>query len=286
MKIITLTSDMGLQDHYVASLKGAIFSLDQDVRVVDISHQVKPFDVVQAAFLVAQTYTNFPDGTIHIIAVDSEPDLRFGPGQEAVPAILKFNNQYFISNDNGFFGAFLEDKPHDGFYHLDDVLSNPKKLKFPSKDIFAPIALKIANGEKIDTLGTLKENYRRAFSLRPVIEQYLIKGNIVHFDNYGNAITNIDSELFSTIGKDAPFIIMFRNEEGYKIDAISNSYNDVPSGEKVAVFNSNGLLEIAINRGANQGAGGAEKLFGLRKNDVVRIEFQPRGSKETLNSLF
>lgn len=277
---------MGLQDHYVASLKGTILKTEKDVQIIDISHQVKPFDVVQASFLLSQCIKDFPEGTVHIVAVDTEPDLKFGPGQESVPAVMKFDGQFIISNDNGFFGSFLEEKAHEGFYHLDDVLSNPLKLKFPSKEIYIPIALKLAGGEDITKLGTLTEQCRRAFSPSPLIEQYLIKGNIVHFDNYGNAITNIDKELFYSIGKDAPFIIMFRNEEGYKIDQISNSYNEVVQGEKVAIFNSNGLLEIAINRGANQGAGGAEKLFGLRKNDIVRIEFQPRGSKETLNSLF
>jgi S-adenosylmethionine hydrolase len=117
-----------------------------------------------------------------------------------------------------------------------------------------------------------------------VLEENLIKGSIVHIDHYGNAITNITRELFGRFD-DAPFTILFRKRD-YYIDTISGSYNEVQPGERVAIFNNNDFLEIAINKGARGVNGGADTLFGLHVGDVVRVEFTPRGSAKTIDSLF
>lgn len=148
-----------------------------------------------------------------------------------------------------------------------------------------PAACSIMNGEDIDNFASPFNSYKRAFALTATIETNLIKGNVVHIDNYGNLITNVHRTLFERFGKETPFTIYYRNRD-YHIDEISPTYNSVPNGEKVALFNNNDFLEIAINRGANQSNGGAEKLFGVRINDVIRIEFTPRGSHNTLESLF
>ncbi len=285
MQIITLTTDMGVQDHYVAALKGAILSRLPDARIVDISHHVRPFDVVQAAYYVSSCYESFPEGTVHVVGVDSEPMVNFSGTEGSFPSILKHKGQYFVSNDNGFFGSFLGEQEIEEFYRLDDVLSNMGLFRFPTKNMLIPAACRILNGESIDTFASSFTSFKRAFTQTAVIEPNLIKGNIVHIDSYGNLITNIHQSLFDRFGKETPFTIRYRNKD-YFIDEISATYNSVPSGEKVAVFNSNGLLEIAINRGANAGNGGAEKLFGMRVGDVVRVEFTPRGSHATIESLF
>ncbi len=276
---------MGTRDHYVAALKGAIFSSINKVNVVDVSHSVKPFDVSEAAFYLNSCFEEFPEGTIHIVGVDSEPMINFGGSEGSFPSILIFKGHYFLSNDNGFFGAFLMDRKADAIYRIDDVLSNLEYLKFPTKNIFIPAAEKIAKGIAISSFASEVNTYKKAFSLSAVIETNLIKGNIVHIDNYGNLITNVHRSLFERFGKDTPFTIYYRNKD-YYIDEINPTYNAVPNGEKVAIFNNNGLLEIAINRGANLSSGGASQLFGVTKGDVIRIEFTPRGSKETLESLF
>lgn len=287
MRFITLTTDMGLKDYYVASLKASILQQCNDpIHLIDITHEVQPFDVAEAAFHVSQAFRSFPDGSIHIIGVDSEPIFNFGNAEGSFPSIMVLNNQYFVSNDNGFFGVLARFGEDARFYRIEDVLSNPKGFKFPTKNMLVPIACKLANGEKIENLATLYPSYKKAFATIPVIEEHLIKGSIIHFDKFGNAITNIDADLFQKIGNNAPFIIKFREGESYKIDVISKTYNEVPDGEKLATFNENGLLEIAINRGANQSTGGAQKLFALRKNDVVRIEFMPRDSRTSLQELF
>lgn len=287
MRFITLTTDMGLDDHYVAAVKATILQqCDQPVHLIDITHNVQPFDVAEAAFHVSQAFRSFPEGTIHIVGVDSEPIFNFGNSEGAFPSIMVMNNQYFISNDNGFFGVLSRFGQDIQFYRIEDVLSNPKGFKFPTKNMLVPIAAKLANGEKIEEIATPHASFKKAFATVPVIEEHLIKGSIIHFDKFGNAITNIDTELFQKIGNNSPFIIKFREGESYKIDVISKTYNEVPEGEKLALFSENGLLEIAINRGANQSTGGAQKLFALRKNDIVRIEFMPRGSRESFDQLF
>lgn len=286
MQIITLTTDMGLSDHYVAVLKGTIFSLQPDVQIVDISHDVQAFDIAQAAFFINNCFRDFPQGTIHICGVDSEPMINFGSVQNsAFPSIMLYKGHYFVSNDNGFFGLLLKEEKPEAFWRMEDVLSNPNNFKFPTKNILIPAACKIAKGEEISGFATEMNEFRRAFTINAVLEENLIKGNVIHIDHYGNVITNVSRELFNRFGENTPFTIFFRRKE-YFIDEISKSYNEVAPGEKVAIFNNNDLLEIAINRGAKNRNGGANTLFGLNIDDVIRIEFSPRGSKETLESLF
>jgi S-adenosylmethionine hydrolase len=285
MKLITLTSDMGLNDHYVASLKASILSRDEQVNIIDISHSVRPFDIAQAAFILISCFEDFPKETVHIIAIDSEPIVNFNGLDGSFPCVLELDGQYVVSNDNGFFGAFLGVRQPDKLWRLDDVLSNPKLFKFPSKNMLIPAAIRLLNGEKLEEFASEQSQYRKALLTLPAVEENLIKGTVVYIDSYGNAITNIDQILFESVGKNNPYIIYFRKKD-YYIDHISNTYNEVPTGEKVGIFNEKGFLEIAINRGANGGSGGAEKLFGLKKDDTVRVEFTPRGSKQTLDELF
>ncbi len=276
---------MGLNDHYVASLKGTILGAVENASIVDISHTVRPFDISEASFLLAACYKDFPDGTVHIIGVDSDPVINFGGSDGSFPSVMVYEKQYFISNDNGFFGAFLKENKPESFWRLDNVLSNPKLFKFPTKNMLLPVGIKLLQGEKVESFASPQEEYKNAFTPTAISEPNLIKGHVVHIDSYGNAITNINENLFARFGNDAPFVIHFKKKD-YFIDIISNTYNEVPEGEKVAIFNENGLLEIAINRGANRSTGGAEQLFGLHVGDMIRVEFTPKGSRETLDSFF
>jgi S-adenosylmethionine hydrolase len=286
MQIITLTTDMGLTDHYVASLKGAILTLTPNVQLIDITHDVQAFDVAQSAFHLNNCFRDFPKGTIHIMGVDSEPMINFGNVQNSsFPSVMLYAGHYFVSNDNGFFSLLLKEEKPEGFWRLDDVLSNPSAFKFPTKNILIPAACKLAAGTDIATFASPMGEFKRAITLNAVVETNLIKGNVVHIDHYGNIITNVSRELFNRFGEGTPFTIFFRRKE-YYIDEISGAYNEVAPGEKVAIFNNNDFLEIAINRGAKSRNGGASTLFGLNINDIIRIEFTPRGSKETLESLF
>jgi hypothetical protein len=275
MQIITLTSDTGLQDFYVAAMKGAILNLIPNATIIDISHSIKPFDVAEAAYQVQSCYKDFPANTIHIVAVDSEPILNVS--SPSYPAIMKFQNQYFISNDNGFFGTFLDEDHPDEMYRFEDVQNDENLLKFPTKNCFIPLAAKISQKLPINSFASPTDKYKRAFILKPIIEQFAIQGTVIHIDSFGNIITNINKSDFDRFGDKTPFTIYYLDKL-YYIDKISRTYNDVPMGERVAIFNSNNLLEIAVNRGANRSTGGADKLFGVRLGDIFRVEFTPAGS--------
>ena len=284
MQILTLTSDTGLQDYYVAALKGAILKAMVGIQIVDVSHSIKPFDIASAAFQLQCCYKDFPDGTIHLIGVDSEPLIEPPKYSDATsfvssyPTVMKFNNQYFISNDNGFFGAFLDDnEPQELWRYMVDK-KNLLELKYPMKNCFVPLAKKIMNKERFSSFAEAVNKYKKALSPRAVIEEFMIRGIVIHIDSFGNLITNISKADFDRLPPDAPYSIKFANEK-YYIDHISDTYNAVQQGERVALFNENNLLEIAINRGARQSTGGADNLFGVKQGDRLRIESTPAGSR-------
>lgn len=286
MQVITLTTDMGLKDQYVAILKGRIYSHFPEVQIVDISHNVNPFDLVQASYYMRSSYKHFPTGTVHVMTVNCEPVLNMHTGNyTGFPSIMEFNGHYFVASDNGFFSLFLGEEKPARFWHLDDVMSQPNALRFTASHILIPAACKIAQGIDISSFATEETNYIKSIVQRPTLEQFTIKGNVMHIDYYGNAITNISKSDFSKFDSSDPFIIYFNQRKDY-IDQISPSYSSVNPGEKVAIFNQDDLLEIAINKGANVRSGGASRLLGFHVNDSIRVEFEPRGSKETLSSLF
>ena len=287
MQILTLTSDTGLQDYYVASLKGAILKMMPEVQIVDISHSIKPFDVASAAFQLQCCYRDFPEGTIHLIGVDSEPLIQPPEYSDAssfvssFPTVMKFNNQYFISNDNGFFGAFLDDKAPQELWRYTVDLNNVLELKYPMKNCFVPLAKRIIDNDSMSKYTEVVNKYKKALIPKAVIEEYIVRGIIIHIDSFGNLITNISKADFERLPSNAPYSIKFANEK-YYIDHISETYNTVQQGERVALFNENNLLEIAINRGARQSTGGADILFGMKLGDRLRIESSPAGSRKTL----
>lgn len=258
MPIITLTTDLGLKDHYVASLKGAIYSECPDVRIVDISHNVNKFDIVQAAFLVKNVYPDFPQGTIHVIGVipESQPDV--------LPLCVLCDSHYFISADNGIFSLLFDRKP-DKITEL--VLVNKKDcFTFPLRDILIKAACHIARGGKPEMIGKLKNGFREKNVLQPTLQRNTIRGTVIYVDDYGNAITNISSSLFMETAKGRRFTIAFRTS-GYDITRLSRNYTDVDVSERLALFGSTGLLEIAIH------LGNASQLLGLKLNDTVSVDF-------------
>ena len=287
MQILTLTSDTGLQDYYIAALKGAILRTMPEVQIVDISHYIQPFDVASAAFQMQCCYKDFPDGTIHLIGVDSEPLIQPPEYSDAssfvssYPTVMKFHNQYFISNDNGFFGAFLDDQEPEELWRYTVDLNNALELKYPMKNCFVPLAKRIIEKENLETFAEAVNKYKKALIPKAVIEEYIVRGIVIHIDSFGNLITNISKADFERLPKDAQYSIKFANEI-YYIVHISETYNAVQQGERVALFNENNLLEIVINRGARQSTGGADILFGMKLGDRLRIESSPAGSRKTL----
>lgn len=264
MSIITLTSDMGIKDFYLASIKGAIYKALPDANIVDISHHITPFDIAQAAFIVKNTYPDFPEKTVHIISVDPEPSIN------SHHVAIQKDGQYFIGNDNGFFSLLFDEQPEQIW-----KLTPPPTIgssSFPSKSIFVWAATLLAQGARLADIGERTDSIKMRVAFRPVIEPDLIKGTVIFIDGYGNVITNIDRKLFESSRDGRKFTLYFRGEN-HGITKISETYNEVPPGEKLAIFGAGDFLEIAINKGVEGSGGGANKLFGLKLNDIIRIEF-------------
>ena len=284
MTIITLTTDYGLRDHYVAALKGQLVSQIEGCMLVDVSHEVQPFDIGQAAYYINNVIDDFPEGTIHFIGVDSLPNISIASEKNNLyPLVMKLKGHYFVGCDNGVFSLI------NGFEEAEQIIrldfSAKMALRFPTRNIYVPAIIALCEGKSLSELGEDMPAIRKAFTAQPTIAKDLIKGSIIHEDKYGNVIVNITERLFNEIGSGNPFTIFFRNSR-YFIESISSNYYDVAMGEKLALFNDNGFLEIAINKGVQDNGGGASSLLGVHVRDVVRVEFHPKGSKDKIEDLF
>lgn len=257
MPIVTLTSDWGAKDHYLASVKGMILKKIPDARIIDISHLVPPHDLTQAAFILKNCYRDFPPGTIHIIGVSTE-ESEVNP-HTAVMA----EGQYFIGADNGMFTLIFDDQP-EKIVEV-NLMQDSEFFTFSSRDRFVKAAAMLAEGKDITELGPARDGLNQKSMFAPVVENNVIKGIVIYVDNYENVITNITRSKFREVGRNKKFKISFRGEE---VHEIKDSYSDVPVGEILALFGSNGHLEIAMNNGT------ASSLLGLNPDDPVRVEFE------------
>jgi S-adenosylmethionine hydrolase len=256
MSIVTLTSDWKSDDYYSAAVKGKILSRCPGTIVIDITNQVPAFNIALAAFQIKNAYRHFPDGTIHIIAVNSET-------KEKRPFVaLKKNNHYFIGYDNGIFGLILEQDPEETV-----SIDRSDTGTFPELSVFAEAACEIIQSGKLSGLGNKYTKLYKQVPMLPTIDESVINGSVIYIDSYKNTITNISRELFEQIGKGRSFEIFVQSNHN-RIDRLNTSYNYSSLGEMLALFNSLGLLEIAIN------GGNAADLLNLALNSSVRIKFK------------
>jgi len=262
MAIVTLISDWNKDDYYVAAVKGKILSRCPDASIVDISHQVPAFNIAHAAFLVRNSYRHFPEHTIHVIAVKCESD-------ETHPiVVVQYNDHIFIGTDNGIFGLILDGEPQESI-RLEHLYSD----NFPEYNVFAETACEIILKKKIAQLGKPHQKLYRQVPMLPAIDEWMINGSVIYIDSYRNVITNISRELFEQIGKGRPFEIYIQSNH-FRISKLNTTYHETSSGEILALFNSLGLLEIAINEG------NAADLLNLNVTSSIRIKFiEPKTAK-------
>lgn len=275
MPLLTLTSDIGHQDYLVAAVKAQLLQIDPAFTIIDISHNIAPFNYPQTAYICRSAFKNFPDFTYHIILVN-----LFEKKPEQL--LLAFhNNQYFLCADNGLLNMILEEKP-------EMIMGIPlEKTAIKNTTYCAGMMGKVvdqlAKGESIRDIGTPDINYTEKNHLRPLLDNNWIEGQIIFIDNFENVIVNITREQFEQQRKGRSFRIVFKRDE--VIDRISESYADVQAGEKLALFNSAGYLEIAINKGNAAGLFGlkgfsekASKAEGILQNQLfyqtVRVFFE------------
>jgi hypothetical protein len=257
-RIITLTTDFGIKDHYVGAMKGVILSINQDVSIVDITHQIPPQDIFSGAFAIRNSYRYFPHGTIHIAVVDP------GVGSKRKPLALEADGHIFIGPDNGVFTfVYRESKSFNVF-----EISNPNYVlpdvshTFHGRDIFAPAAAHISLGISPENLGERVKEPVMISIKEPEIQGEEIIGEFIYTDSFGNLISNIPAELIKPgsrvyVGKKV-------------INGISRSYSEAQRGELIAIIGSSGLLEISVNQGR------ALDIIKKRRRKIGRLNEMPR----------
>lgn len=275
MAIITLTTDFGEKDHFVGAVKGAIYTEIEDAKIVDISHSISPFHLHEAAYIIQNAYKSFPEGTIHVIGVDSE----LSPENKHIALLM--DGHYFVCADNGIISMLTSEIRPEKIVEInihDRITSN-----FPVLDVFVKVAGHIARGGSLDVIGKNISTIKEMKGIRPVVNKNegQIIGNIIYIDNYGNAISNISKALFDKVGRGRDFVINARTTEITKIHRnYSDAINfDLPpekreeDGKKLALWNSSDFLELAIYKSNPTSVGGAASLFGLGFRDTVTVNF-------------
>ena len=275
MSIITLTTDFGIKDHYIGAIKGAIYSELNDAKVVDISHNISPFNNTETAYIVKNAYKSFPEGSIHIIGVDAELNA------ENKHIALKLDNHFFICADNGVISLLTSEIKPEKIVEI--TIHNKIESNFPVMDTFVKVACHLARGGKLEVVGNEITNCKKLVEVQPVISSDLksITGSVIYIDNYGNVITNVSKKLFQDIGKGRNFEILANR---YSFNKINEKYSDIvdfkiPSelrqkdGTRLAIFNSSNYLEIAIYRSNLETVGGASSLLGLKYRDRITVNF-------------
>ena len=275
MSIITLTTDYGNKDYSVSELKAKIYNEITDVRIVDVSHNISPFNLTEAAYIIKSAYRHFPKGSIHIIGIES--DLT----PENAHIAMKFDDNYFIGADNGIFSMIIDDFKADSIVEI-NIHKNYNNT-ITANDVFVKIATHISREGKLEVIGKKIDSIKEIKDIKPVVsnDNNQIIGSVIYIDNYGNVVTNITEKIFDKIAKSRPFTIYARN---VKFDRIYNTYSDAidysiskdkreEDGKKIALFNNLGYLELSIYKSNPSTVGSASTLFGLGYRDQISVHF-------------
>ena len=249
MQILTLTTDFGLDDHYVAALKGHLLSLNNDLLLIDVTHNIKCFDIVQAAFVVKHMWTAYPKGTIHLILVQNQTE-----PQDLI--LVQVSEHYFLMPDNGLVTLLFDHETICYRIHTSTTLTTRQLVA-------GTIDTLVSSG--LEAFGEGSATYVRKIHLQPVVTSLYIRGAVVHVDHYDNVIFNISHELFESVSQGRPFELYYKRHD--PITRIHKHYYEVGIGEPVCVFNEAGYLVLGINMGR------AASLLGLKVDDTVQIHF-------------
>ena len=275
MAIITLTTDFGLKDHFVAVLKGSIYTELPEAKIVDISHDISPFNIHECAYMLENSYKSFPEGTIHIVGVDSEAT----PENKHIAVLV--NGHYFISTNTGVIGLITSEMKPEKIVEI--ILPDSIANSFPVLNVFVQVACHIARGGTLEIVGKPFTGLKdlREFAPRIAEDGLKIIGSVIYIDNYGNVVTNIKKQLFEAYRNGREFELLARN---HKIKKIHKAYTDFidydqeknqrkGAGDLLAIFNSSGYIELAIYKSNRNTVGGASTLLGLDYRDTIMVEF-------------
>lgn len=257
-KIITLLTDFGTTDSSVSAMKGVILSINPDAVIVDISHQIPPQDIMAGAFVLSQSVTFFPKGTIHIAVVDP------GVGGKRKPILIQTDRYFFVGPDNGIFSLALQKEKIKQKIHLTnkDYFLKYVSSTFHGRDIFSPVGAYLSLGIDPNVFGKKIKEIKDLGFKKPYVKGRKITGWIIHVDRFGNLITNIDKGLLTKVFKNRRFKVEVC---GNLIEKFVPAYSYAKKDETISLIGSSGLLEIA-KRDADAGQG-----LGAKKGDGVEV---------------
>jgi len=274
MKIITLTSDYGLLDWRVSAIKGSILSEDIAANIIDISHNIEAYNLLQTSHILRSAYKYYPRGTVHVVCVDS----FFHKDRKNI--IVKADGHYFICADNGLVSLVFSHINVEEMYEITLHSNSDNSVNFTSIDIFVPVALHLSKGGIPELIGKKITNIKENLLPRAVFNEVenIIVGEIFYVDNFGNAITNISKHFFDkTMKLYNKFHVKIRN---FSVPKIGDNYTDIVDnwekeqkyhGDISAIFGEDDFLEISIYKGNR--ANGASSLLGLSVGERIFIEF-------------
>ncbi|HKD03954.1 MAG TPA: SAM-dependent chlorinase/fluorinase [Terriglobales bacterium] len=259
--IITLTTDFGLNDHFVGTMKGVILNVVPEAEIVDISHAVQPFDVLDGALTIAQSYSYFPTATVHVVVVDP------GVGTARRPIIASSEQHHFVAPDNGVLSLIYarEERMHVRHVTSQHYFQQPVSNTFHGRDIFAPVAAYLAKRVDSEKFGEIVDDYVRFNAPRPKpVDARTMRGVVLKVDRFGNLITNITPQDVPMLFQQNPpaFKIVVGKRE---IGEIKSAYSEGEPGEIFAILGSMGYVEISTNRGS------AAQAIGVGKGTDVSI---------------
>lgn len=250
MSVITLLTDFGLRDAFVGTMKGVILGICPEVRIVDLSHGIAPQRIDEGAFVLRTAYAHFPDGTVHVAVIDP------GVGGKRRALIVETPEYRFVGPDNGVFAhVFARETVHRVVSVTEPRFMLPRVSNtFHGRDVFAPVAAHLALGRPVSDFGPAIDDYHAGSITEPAVSGSRIAGHVLHIDRYGNIITDIGESLFLETTREKRFQIKLAD---LALDRVSASYDEAPDGAALAILDSAGLLEIAVNGGSAAGLLGA-----------------------------
>jgi len=259
-RIITLTTDFGLQDYYVSAMKAVILGIAPDVRFVDVSHEIPSQDIMAGSWVIKNSAMLFPSNTVHVVVVDP------GVGTDRDAIALRIDDQYFIGPDNGIFSILTEQKDYRAVRLTNQTYwGKDTSNTFHGRDIFAPVAAHLSKGVALEELGepiTKLVTYRWA---EPIADKDGLQGWVIHIDKFGNLITNLSASLIeNAIGSRSVKIYVGNTI----LDEIVTTFGSVPEGEPAAFIGSSGMLEVGINKGD------AREMLGVQKGAQISLVLQ------------
>jgi S-adenosyl-L-methionine hydrolase (adenosine-forming) len=255
---ITLTTDFGTTDHYVGTMKGVMLNISPRARIVDITHEIAPQDINEAAFAIAQAWRYFPKGTIHVVIVDP------GVGSARRAILCEADGQFFVAPDNGVLSMIYDSSHHKVRAISNDKLFLKKVSKtFHGRDIFAPCAAHLSKGLAPAKFGKPIHDPIRSVLLRPTrLSRHDWSGVVLKADRYGNVITNFHIDEFPDLADQS--IELRAGLE--RITRLASTYAETVIGELFTIIGSSGYLEVVVNQGS------AAKLLGIASGSPVELE--------------